>query len=53
MKTNRNVAQVGCDGHRLFSRITARDADGRIIWRQRLEHENRVRLRRQFGCEGS
>ena len=48
MKTNRKVAQVGCDCHRLFSRITARDEDGRIIWRQRLEHGDRVALREQL-----
>ncbi len=48
MKTNRKGAQVGCDCHRLFSRITARDQDGRIIWRQRLEHGNRARLRKQL-----
>ena len=48
MRTNRKVAQVGCDCHRLFSRITARDEDNRIIWRQRLEHGDRVRLRKQL-----
>ena len=48
MKTNRKVAQVGCDCHRLFSRVTARDEDGRIIWRQRLEHGDRVALREQL-----
>ena len=25
---------MGCNCHRTFSRITARDDDGRIIWRQ-------------------
>lgn len=48
MRTNRKVAQVGCDCHRVFSRITARDEDGRIIWRQRLEHGDRVKLRKQL-----
>lgn len=49
MRTKRNVAQVGCDCHRMFSRITARDDDSRIIWRQRLEHGNRIKLREQLG----
>ena len=44
MKTSRKAARLGCDGHRLVSRITACDKDGRIVWRQRLEHGNRVRL---------
>ncbi len=49
MKTKRKVAQVGCDCHRKFSRITARDEEGRIVWRQRLEHADRVKLREQLG----
>jgi hypothetical protein len=28
----------------LFSRITARDDDGRIVWRQRVEHGDRVNM---------
>jgi len=48
MRTNRRVAQVGCDCHRMFSRITARDDDGRIICRQRLEHRDRDKLREQL-----
>ena len=48
MRTNQKVAQVGCDCHRMFSRITARDDDGRIIRRQRLEHGDRVKLREQL-----
>lgn len=48
MRTKRTVAQMGCDCHRMFSRITARDEDGGIIWRQRLEHGDRVRLRKQL-----
>lgn len=46
MKTKRKVAQVGCDCHRLFSRITARDEDGGMIWRQRLAHDNLALLRK-------
>ena len=48
MRKNQKVAQVGCDCHRMFSRITARDDDGRIICRQRLEHGDRVKLREQL-----
>ena len=48
MQTKRKVAQVGCDCHRLFSKITARDEDGRIIWRQRLDHSDRDGLRKQL-----
>ena len=47
MRTNRKVAQVGCDCHRMFSKITARDEEGCIVWRQRLEHDDRVTLREQ------
>ena len=49
MKTKRRVAQVGCDCPRAFSRITARDDQGRVVWRQRLEHADRVKLREQLG----
>lgn len=48
MRTNRNVAQVGCDCHRLFSKLTARDEDDRIVWRQRLEHGDRIKLHEQL-----
>ena len=49
MKTKRRIAQVGCDCHREFSRITARDDQGHIVWRQRLEHADRLELREQLG----
>ncbi len=48
MRTKRNVAQVGCDCHRLFSKLTARDEDDRIVWRQRLEHGDRIKLHEQL-----
>ena len=48
MKTKRIVSQVGCDCHRKFSKVTARDDEGKIIWRQRLEHVDRERLREQL-----
>jgi transposase len=45
MKT---VAQIGLDCHRLFSEASARDAQGELVWRERLEHEDREQLRRQL-----
>lgn len=45
MKNNGIVAQIGMDAHRRFSMVTARDAEGRILWRERLRHENRGLLR--------
>ena len=38
MRTTDKVAQIGMDIHRNFSKVTARDAQQRILWRQRLEH---------------
>jgi len=34
----------------MFSRITARDQDGGVIWRQRLEHGDRVKLHEQLSA---
>jgi len=48
MKTVRKVSQIGCDCHRRFSTVTARDDQNRIVWRQRLEHANRQKLREQI-----
>ena len=42
------VTQIGLDAHRKFSKVTARDEDNRIVWRQRLEHGNRHKLRDQL-----
>jgi transposase len=36
------------DGHRTFSRLTARDAENRVVLRQRLEHSDRQKLRQQL-----
>jgi transposase len=47
MKTN--VAQVGLDVHKTFSRLTERDALGKIIGRGRLDHKDRTRLRERIG----
>jgi len=46
--TDRTAAMVGLDVHRRFSTVTARNAEGKIAWRQRLEHEDRDGLRRRL-----
>jgi len=45
------VAQIGLDGHRTFSNATARDVQGRVMWRQRLaaRGESRFLL---WSCSG-
>lgn len=43
--TDRTAVVVGLDVHRRFSTVTARNAEGKIAWRQRLEHGDRTRLR--------
>ena len=48
MGTSVNVSQIGLDVHRKFSKVTARGSDGKVAWRQRLEHGDRVRLREQL-----
>ena len=45
MRDVENVSQIGLDAHRRFSMVTARDTEGRILWRERLRHEDRPRLR--------
>jgi transposase len=39
------VSHMGLDCHKNFSRVTARDEQGRIVWRGRLEHGDRQQLR--------
>ena len=46
--TDRTAAMVGLDVHRRFSTVTARNAEGKIAWRQRLEHEDRDALRKRL-----
>ena len=43
--TDRTAVTVGLDVHRWFSTVTARNAEGKIAWRQRLDHGDRKRLR--------
>lgn len=39
-----SVSHIGCDCHRKFSMLTARDKENTILWRQRLDHKNREAL---------
>ena len=48
MKTKLIVTHLGLDNHRAFSRVTARDAENRLVWRQRLEHRDRQVVREQM-----
>jgi transposase len=48
MRTQAKVAQIGLDGHRTFGKATARDAEGRIVWRERLDYRDRGRLRERL-----
>lgn len=43
------VSHVGLDNHRTFSRLTARDAQNQVLFRQRLEHADRLKLRKELG----
>jgi transposase len=45
MRIHEKVACVGLDCHKNFSRLSARDADGKIVLRQRLDHRDRAALR--------
>ncbi len=45
MERESKVTQMGLDCHKKFSKVTARDAKGEVVWRQRLEHADRRQLR--------
>lgn len=42
------VSHMGMDCHRNFSRVTARDERGGVVFRQRLEHADRTALREEL-----
>lgn len=44
-----SVAYGGMDVHRKFSNVTLRDAEGRVVVRERLDHLDRRKLRRHLG----
>ena len=39
---------MGLDNHKNFSRLTARDANNRVLFRQRLDHGDRRKLRKEL-----
>jgi transposase len=43
-----NIVQSGLDVHRKFSILAGRDASGKIVRRERLEHADREQLRRRL-----
>jgi len=45
MKTESKVTRIGLDSHRKFSTVTGRDSQSKVVWRQRLEHQDRHELR--------
>ena len=48
MKMNGKITGIGLDSHRTFSSVTARGAEGKIVWRKRLEHADRGPLREEL-----
>src|SRR4030042_558636 len=44
METLQKVSHIGCDLHKKFTIATARDAQHRALWRERLEHADRPGL---------
>jgi transposase len=48
MKIYDKVAQVGLDVHRKFSSASLRDASGKVIARERLDHVDRQKLRERI-----
>ena len=47
-KMKSNVACAGMDVHYIFSNVTFRDASGKIVSRQRLDHPDREQLRQRL-----
>jgi len=48
-KVNSNVSCAGMDVHYKFSNVTFRDASGKVVSRQRLDHPDRQRLQERLG----
>jgi transposase len=44
-----SVAYGGMDVHRKFSTVTLRDAEGRVVSREQLNHEDRQKMREHLG----
>ncbi|HEX4794241.1 MAG TPA: IS110 family transposase [Humisphaera sp.] len=50
MGSYEKVTQVGLDVHRKFSMASLRDASGKVVARERLEHDDLTKLDRRVGC---
>ncbi len=48
MRTVEKVTHVGLDCHKKFSTLSGRDAAGVVVLRERLEHADRLELRRRL-----
>ena len=48
MSPSAKVSYMGLDCHKKFSRLTGRDSEGRIVCRQRLEHDDLGMMQRQL-----
>lgn len=48
MGMHEKVTQVGLDCHKKFSTLTARDAAGKVVLRERLGHADRAAMRQQL-----
>jgi transposase len=48
VESTKSVSRIGLDCHRTFSLATARDAQCRVVWRQRLGHADRIALREKL-----
>jgi len=46
MGTTQSVASVGWDSHRKFSTVTLRDESGKVVERRRIEHDDRLAMRK-------
>lgn len=50
MQRNAKVAGVGVDVHYKFSQVTMRDAAGRVVGRERVDHADREALRQRLAA---
>jgi transposase len=50
MRIHEKVTQVGLDVHRKFSMASLRDASGKVVARERLEHADLTKLDQRVSC---
>ena len=48
MKILGKITPLDLDRHRTFSNVSAREAEGKLVWRKRLEHAGRRALRKEL-----